>query len=200
MAPLTSEQAAALVGISKRRLYQIVRDGEGPEQAPDGRFPPAQLGKWVRERHSREFGVSTDGTARDLEAERARLTCAQADKAEIEAAELRGELLPADKVEETWIGIMADLRAKLLALPTKLARVVSADKRQLVHAAAQDAMHDALNDMARSRDGSAAKRGSQGVLDAHAAAKADGESMGGRTPLSQSRVKRGARKVVNGHG
>ncbi|HEY1283003.1 MAG TPA: hypothetical protein VGE96_00860 [Steroidobacteraceae bacterium] len=199
MAPLSYEQAAALIGVSTRRLRQIVRDGQGPEQTPDGRFPPGPFGKWLRDRHSREFGVATDGAARDLEAERARLTCAQANKAELEAAELRGELVRVDDVEETWTGMIAEARAKLLALPTKLAqRVAPPGKTAEAQAVAQEAVHEALRALAG--DGSPRDRKGARARGVGAAADPDGEPMGRRASVSQPGVERRARKVVNGNG
>jgi hypothetical protein len=201
LSPLGYEQASALIGISSRRLRQIVREGQGPQQTPDGRFPPPELGKWLRERHRREFGVATDGQARDFNAERARLTRAQAEKAELEAAELRGELVRADNVEEKWIGMIADARAKLLALPTKLAQRVAppgkiADAQALAQAVVYEALHAIADDRgAAPRAGRKARAGGVGP-----AAEADGEPVGGQAPLPQRGVKRRARKVVNGHG
>jgi hypothetical protein len=200
LSPLGYEQASAVIGISARRLRQIVRDGEGPEQTPDGRFPPGPFGKWLRERHRRDFGVATDGVSRDFNAERARLARAQAEKAELETAEMRGELLRADKVEEKWTVMIAEWRAKLLALPTKLAqRVAPPGKTAEAQAVAQAVVHELLVEFAGGREKPRARRSGRagGVV---AAAQADGKPVVGRIPVSQPGVKRRAGKVVNGDG
>ena len=60
----------------------------------------------------------------DIAEEKTRLTKAQADKAEFEVSELEAELIPATKVQETWIEYVANVRAKLLALPSRVAHQV----------------------------------------------------------------------------
>ncbi len=49
-----------------------------------------------------------------------RLATAQAELAEIRAAKLRGELVPAADVEREWSSILADLRQQLLAIPSRV--------------------------------------------------------------------------------
>lgn len=57
---------------------------------------------------------------RPVEAHRVRLATAQAQLAEIRAAKMRGELVPAAEVEREWSAALADLRASLLALPSRV--------------------------------------------------------------------------------
>jgi phage terminase Nu1 subunit (DNA packaging protein) len=61
------------------------------------------------------------GRAYDFQKERARLTHQQADRVELENAITRGELIPADRVEETWTNHVLRMRSRLLALPSKMA-------------------------------------------------------------------------------
>ena len=56
----------------------------------------------------------------NLTAERGRLASAQADRVELEVAQLRGELIPAHLILENWEPIAAAARAKVLGLPSKL--------------------------------------------------------------------------------
>jgi phage terminase Nu1 subunit (DNA packaging protein) len=56
-----------------------------------------------------------------LEAERARLAAAQADKTELDLAVRRGELLSVGLVYRAWETLLIGVRARMLALPTKLA-------------------------------------------------------------------------------
>lgn len=56
--------------------------------------------------------------------EKERLTQAQADKAEMENARIRGELLEAAAVEKTWDDLASHLRSKCLGLPRKLASLL----------------------------------------------------------------------------
>lgn len=57
---------------------------------------------------------------RPVEAHRVRLATAQAQLAEIRGAKLRGELVPAADVEAEWASVLADLRAALLAIPSRV--------------------------------------------------------------------------------
>lgn len=51
---------------------------------------------------------------------RDRLNTAQAALAELRAAKLRGELVPAADVRAAWAGMMADVRQRLLAVPGRI--------------------------------------------------------------------------------
>lgn len=57
---------------------------------------------------------------RPVEAHRVRLATAQAELAEIRAAKMRGELVPAADVESEWASALADLRQQLLAIPSRM--------------------------------------------------------------------------------
>jgi phage terminase Nu1 subunit (DNA packaging protein) len=52
--------------------------------------------------------------------QRARLASAQADLAELKAAEKRRELLDAAEVERTWGGVLRTVRASMLAVPSRI--------------------------------------------------------------------------------
>jgi phage terminase Nu1 subunit (DNA packaging protein) len=52
--------------------------------------------------------------------QRARLASAQADLAELKAAERRGELLDAAAVEREWGGVLRTVRAGMLAVPSRI--------------------------------------------------------------------------------
>jgi phage terminase Nu1 subunit (DNA packaging protein) len=61
------------------------------------------------------------GRAYDYQKERARLTYQQAERAQLENAVTRGEMIPADQVVETWTNHVLRMRARLLALPSRMA-------------------------------------------------------------------------------
>lgn len=71
---------------------------------------------------------SPAGGDRDYTQERAKLTRLQAAKATLELEQQRGNLIPLDLVLGAWEGQIANCRAKLLALPSKVAaQAVGAD-------------------------------------------------------------------------
>lgn len=57
----------------------------------------------------------------DIVKERARLTYHQANIAELDEDVKRGELIPAETVDQVWSDMLASFRAKILAIPTKTA-------------------------------------------------------------------------------
>lgn len=200
-ATLTGEQAAALVNLSERHLRRLCKAGSGPPQAPDGGFPVLAFGEWLRERIKSEFGITEGGERYDFAAERGRLTRAQADRAELEARELASELVRADHVAEAWGKHIAAARARLLALPSKLAqRVAPPGAIAQAQAIAQDAIHEALNELAG--DGVARRRPKptrDGAHDLAPTAEVDGKRVGRSKPAPVQRVKRGAGKVGHQH-
>lgn len=147
--PISIAQFAAIAGLSVRRLQQMEAASELVTRTPQGGYDPAAVGAWLRARIAADFGVTQDGRVYNFEAERARKAFHDADLAEMEAAEKRGELIRADDVLKQWTDVLASVRAKLLALPTKLAaRTAPPDRLTVVEAEARKIVHEALTEMA----------------------------------------------------
>ena len=81
-------------------------------------------------------------------AEETRLTKAQADKAELEVSELEGKLIPAPLVQDTWTDFVANVRAKLLGIPSRLAHQMIATDNYAEAEKLKDCIYDALNELA----------------------------------------------------
>ena len=62
----------------------------------------------------------------DLNEERTRLTKAQADRAELELQEKEADLISTDTIKTIWSDYVANVRSKLLALPSKLGHLTQA--------------------------------------------------------------------------
>lgn len=185
MEPISHEQAATLANVSIRRLYQICDDEpNGPKRSKPGHFDCAEFGEWLARRNSPD----------NFQAERTRLTRAQADKAELEADELRGRLVPIDIITRLWAELVASWRAKLLAFPSKIAqRIAPPEQMPDVQKQAQRVVHEILNEFAS--DGlpdSVRERYRSSMHDVESAAGSDGESVGGPPSKIKPRVKRGA--------
>ena len=112
----------SLLDLSERRVQQLSRAGVIPKAAR-GRY---ELIGSVRGyiRHLRDLNLKGETGTVDYGAERARLIKAKADLAEMEASQMRGDLLPAPDVTAAWTEIVALMRARLLVLPDKIAPVV----------------------------------------------------------------------------
>lgn len=176
---------AGLLDLTERRVQQLVRQGVIP-RPERGRYDlvGAVRGyvRFLREQATRAGGEV------DFSAERARLVKAKADLAEMEAALRRGELVPAERVEQAWIAVLAHLRARLLGLPDRLAPLVHEEAtiagaraviRRTVFAAlselAETPIDMAHGDDAPDAEGSAAPGagGEEGAFDPDSAAGAD---------------------------
>jgi len=138
----------------------------------------------------------------DLGQERARLARAQTEKAELENAVRRGQLLEVSLVERTWQNLMVALRARMLSLPTKLAmELASLTDANSVRARLTDEVAELLDEAAAHRpsdadfdsEGSAPEDGE----DPEAAPEAHSEPVGGRRKAAQPRKQRRARKVAH---
>ncbi|MEO7362130.1 MAG: hypothetical protein ABI120_17505 [Gemmatimonadaceae bacterium] len=131
-------------------MRQIEAESDNPPaRSPDGTYPADDFGKWLRRRLMTELGVANDGATYDYNAERGRLTKAQADKTELEVREIRGEVIRLPLVEQHWQTMVAAMRAKLLSLPTKAAgSVASPDKLQAVTDTIQGLVYEALAEIA----------------------------------------------------
>lgn len=125
----------------------------------------------------------TSGRPADVDEAKARKLAAEAELAEIELAKARGELVPIDAVAKAVTDEYAATRAKLLALPSKLAPLVAIEDRE---AACRDAIErgitEALDELSRDAaalvDGAEDGAGDGPRAGAEAAAAAHGQRVG----------------------
>lgn len=183
---------AKLLLMTERHVGKLVQDGTIPK-VERGRFELVPVVhayiKFLRARAVKgDLGESDFGT------HKARLTRAQADLAELQWQQAKGNVLPRAAVLAAWQQTIAAARAKLLAIPTKTAgRVLAVSSLPEVEAILQEHIHEALAELARS-DGIPAA-GSPGGLEA--AAEADGQPVGGPVPPAKPRSVRRARTVAD---
>lgn len=117
---MVSEAELALRwGVTPRQVRQLVQE-RIIERISRSRFDAEECTR----RYIRHLiGVSQRrGTVDpDLRAEKLRLTREQADAVELKNAIARNETLSAKAVEDTWAGILRDVRAGMLSIPGRLA-------------------------------------------------------------------------------
>lgn len=88
------------------------------------------------------------GQGGSYEEERTRLTKAQADKTELEVAQLKGQLLNVDGVAEEMADVILAARAKLLALPGRLAaQAIAATNLREIEDFAREEIDSALREL-----------------------------------------------------
>jgi phage terminase Nu1 subunit (DNA packaging protein) len=125
-----------LFGRTRTEIERWVAEGCPVVQAASGRgadwqFATAQVADWLaRGKKQAEEKI-------DLNAERAPLAKEQADGQALRNAVARGELLPADQVENTWMSAIGRSRSLLLGIPTSSAGRIVLLARQ--HEDAKDA-------------------------------------------------------------
>ena len=156
----------------------------------------ADMARWRIDRAAADSGGS------DLDRERTRLTKAQADKTELEVAELRAELVRTPLIEQHWQGMVAAMRAKVVAIPSKVApQVASPEDLNRVQELMQAVVFEALAEIAGDAFPDEVRKRLTLATDAinvdggETAAETDGDAVGECAPAAQRRGQRGARAV-----
>lgn len=180
---LTRPQVAAMFGVSARSISIWCQREKDPlpvavidRSSRGNRYDAAAVFEWgVRQRLREAESNQPDGNGpADYNFERARLTRAKAEQAELELAEQKGKLLDAGLVEKALVGMLTNFRARILAMPSKagpkcLAAEDAAEARAILKSYCHEALHelasrgigeaveaDLISDIERTEDGPAA--------------------------------------------
>ncbi len=146
-AKVSARELGRLLGLSDRSVRDlaargvVARDGRG-------RYPlEASVASYCAHLREMAAGRAGDDGSRSLVSERARLAKAQADEREAKLAAMRRELLPAGEVLEEWSSVLRQVRAGMLAVPSRV-------RQRLGHLTADDAevidseIRDVLSELA----------------------------------------------------
>ena len=109
-----------LFGITPGALTGLVKRGIAVKLGHDAYDLTASTRAYLEHLRGTASGRGGEEQVLTLTGERARLARAQAEAAELKNAQTRGELVKADQVVTEWRGILTDLRAELLALPSRI--------------------------------------------------------------------------------
>ena len=145
----SQRELAEHLDLSTKRISELIRDGILPSKM--GRSPlNLDVCRIAYISYLRKLGgYNKRSGGGDIAQQKTRLTKAQADKAELEVSELEGQLIPAQLVQDTWTDFVANARAKLLALPSKIAhQVIALDKYAEAELLIKENVHDALSELA----------------------------------------------------
>lgn len=110
----------ALFDISPAALTDLKQRGIVVHLAHDAYDLEPSVRAYVTHLRSIAAGWGTVDQAAQLTAERARLAKEQADAQALKNGKSRGELIEASEVERAWSDILRHLRARLLAIPSRL--------------------------------------------------------------------------------
>jgi phage terminase Nu1 subunit (DNA packaging protein) len=121
---LNISEIAALFDIDPRTVGKILY-GLEPDGAVGGRGHSTRyMGATILAGIKRYYGVRVGENETSLEAERIRLTAAQANRAELELAISTGELLPVDDVIRETSKALTAIKASVMNLPARIAPAV----------------------------------------------------------------------------
>lgn len=125
--PIHESDLADLLGITANRVRTLARDGvlkrAGRASYNRREAVRAYCGN-LREKAARA-GRPAAADSDALKAESIRVKRAQADAQELKNAASRGELLDATAVERQWASVLRDVRAGLLAVPSRVGAKLS---------------------------------------------------------------------------
>lgn len=190
----TQAEIAAHLDISTRRLSDIREQlGIGAKCSLD--HARVAYIRWLRERAAGREESGVEG----LTNERIRLTRAQADKTQLEAAELRGEMVYVDDVIAAWGRMLIAMRSRLLAMPTKIGprtRSSATDQQaaKIIEEEVIEALEELSDDGIPDRTRARRERWSQ---DDQATAEADGVPVGGSESRPVGRKRRRVGKMAD---
>ena len=184
---------ARFLNLTERRVQQLARDGIIPK-ADKGKYDLVRcVQHYVQYLQERAYG--NGDTARDTHHERARLIKAQADKTELEVAEMRGQLIPIEIIEHDWMQHVSSCRMRLLAIPSKSAfQIASLKEPAEIERFLKASIYEALTELARDDD-ELPEPEAESPPGVDATARTDGKPVGGRTPKAKPGGKRRTRKV-----
>ena len=112
----TAEQLAQLFNCSAYNVRQLAVAGTIPK-VDRGKYPVV---KCIRAYTTHLRALATGKGEGTASGERKRLASAQADLVQLKARKASGELVEAALVQEQWVRVMSTLRARLLAIPSRV--------------------------------------------------------------------------------
>lgn len=135
-----------LLDLTPQRVNQLAKEGVIPK-VERGRY---ELVPVVRAyiQYLRMGNLKRDLPENDYTTHRMRLTRARADIMEMEKAQMEERLIPAGDIEEAWLEASTNMRAKMLALPSKAApEIFAAETLAEVKSLLKENVYEALNEL-----------------------------------------------------
>ena len=132
--------------MQRNPTFPVMERGKG---RAGSKYESAAVIDWLAKREVNN--LLGDAGSIDIEEAKRRKLAAEAAMAETELDQVRGTLVPADKVEAEWSELVANCRAKLLSIPTKVAaEAYSAQNVAEMKDTLKRAIIEALNELSES--------------------------------------------------
>jgi phage terminase Nu1 subunit (DNA packaging protein) len=154
--PVGVDKVANALRVTPRRVQQLV--GEGMPRDGRGRYDLAKCMLWyIRYLQdalsAKEGGTGADTITATLRAERRRLLKAQADSAELDLSQKRGQLVPVDKFYSSMSSVIIAARQQLLAMPANIAAHLEGEDRTVIQRRLDEFIRGVLTSMAQGTNG-----------------------------------------------
>lgn len=144
---VSAAEASKFLGLPERSFYRLVEAGVIP-RLQEGEYP---LGEVVEAYWKSLFD------AEGLTAARTRLTSAQAEMAELELSEVKGELHRASAIVHVWGETISNAKAKILAIPTKVSPELVGKNVTQIQDRLKEEIYEVLNELAEYNSGRIAR-------------------------------------------
>ena len=148
-------ELSRVFNISERTLTEHLKAGLPFVTAPEKRgqsyqFDTSDVFRWLVEREITKR-LPAGNESLDPQRERAALDNARRREIELRLQEREGVLIPADRVEETWLRLVHTFRSRMLVLPSKVAPLVAAEfDAAKISGMIESLIHEALAELAES--------------------------------------------------
>ncbi|PAQ15058.1 hypothetical protein CD798_08425 [Bacillaceae bacterium SAOS 7] len=141
---VTTAEISEILGLTTRRIQQLAKEG-ALVRSSHGKFDlPASISSYI------DYLVEKNQTDEELDktTEEALWTRARRKKAELELQIMRGELHRSEDVQRVMNDMLGAFRARLLALPTKMApQVVGKTEIPPIKDILKSAVYEAMNEL-----------------------------------------------------
>lgn len=117
---VSAADLCALLDISEAALSDLVKRDLAVKRGRNAYDLEQTVHRVVTHLRGIAAGWGTGDMAANLTAERARLAKEQADAQALKNAALRGDLIEADAVAREWADVLRQVRARILAVPSRL--------------------------------------------------------------------------------
>lgn len=146
---VNTQAVAKMFGVTDRRVRQFVEEGI-IERVGHGRFNVIDtVFKYVTHLRMSNDQLDESDVTESLEYEKYLHEKAKREKAEIELSHIKGQMHSASEVEKVMNNMLASFRAKMLALPTKVApSLIARDDISQIEQLIEVQIHEALSELA----------------------------------------------------
>lgn len=185
---VTAAELGTFLGVTSRRVFGLAKDGIIPKARSKGFDLRECVQGYCGYLRTRAGSVSPNLGGGATGDHRERLIKARADLAEMEAAQLAGQLVQIDLAEATWSEATARVRQRMLSVAPKAAPIVAVETNaEICHEVIEAFVHEALAELAGTElqvSDRFDEGGSEPIQDTGTASETDDIGMGG--PVSET--------------